>query len=110
MASKIHAFAHLFFIGVVVLFSVVNPVGTAFAVMPYLTLLDKEGKKQAVRKITLCAFCICTVTLIAGEWALKLFGLSIPVVQMAGGIVICKIGWGFLTSDKNDMARRFSTD
>lgn len=104
MASEIHTFVHLFFIGVVALFPVVNPIGTAFVVMPYLSPLDKAGKKQAVGKITLYAFCICTVTLIAGEWVLKLFGLSIPVVQLAGGIMICKMGWGFLTSDKDDSA------
>lgn len=104
MASEIHTFIHLLFIGVVALFPVVNPIGTAFVVMPYLAQLDQAGKKQAVRKITLYAFCICTVTLIAGEWVLKLFGLSIPVVQLAGGIMICKMGWGFLTSDKDDSA------
>ena len=104
MASEIHTFIHLFFIGVVALFPVVNPIGTAFVVMPYLSQLDKAGKKQAVRRITLYAFCICTVTLVAGEWVLKLFGLSIPVVQLGGGIMICKMGWGLLTSDKDDSA------
>jgi multiple antibiotic resistance protein len=38
--------------------------------------------------------------LFAGRWILELFGLSIPVVQLAGGIMICKIGWEFLSSDK----------
>jgi multiple antibiotic resistance protein len=104
MASEIHTFIHLLFIGVVALFPVVNPIGTAFVVMPYFAQLDSAGKKQAVRKITLYAFCVCTVTLIAGEWILKLFGLSIPIVQLAGGIMICKMGWEFLSSDKDENA------
>lgn len=104
MASEIHTFIHLLFIGVVALFPVVNPIGNAFVVMPYFAQLDQDGKQHAVRKITLNSFCICTVALIAGEWVLKLFGLSIPVVQLAGGIMICKMGWGFLTSDKDGSA------
>ena len=44
------------------------------------------------------AFCVCTVGLLAGQWILKLFGLSIPVVQLAGGILICKMGWELLAA------------
>ncbi|HTV87344.1 MAG TPA: MarC family protein [Dyella sp.] len=104
MASQLHNFVHLLFIGVVALFPVINPVGTAFVVMPYFAHMDAAGKKRAVRQITLYAFCVCTGTLIGGAWILKLFGLSIPVVRLAGGIMICKMGWEFLSSDKDESA------
>jgi multiple antibiotic resistance protein len=110
MATELHTFIHLFFIGVVALFPVVNPIGTAFVVMPYFARLDRAGKKRAVGTITLYAFCVCTVTLIAGQWILKLFGLSIPVVQLAGGIMICKMGWEFLSSDDKDASADSSSD
>lgn len=97
MATEFHTFIHLVFISAVALFPVVNPVGTALIVMPYLSRLDDAGKRRAVRLITLYAFCICTVTLLAGQWILKLFGLSIPVVQLAGGIMICRTGWEMLS-------------
>lgn len=71
MASELHRFIHLLFIGVVALFPVVNPLGTAFVVMPCFAHLDGAGKKRAVGQITLYAFCVCTVTLIAGAWILK---------------------------------------
>ncbi|SFN46748.1 MarC family protein [Variovorax sp. OV329] len=98
MAAEFHNFIHLVFISAVALFPVVNPVGSAFVVLPYLSRLDDAGKKRAVRLITLYAFCICTVTLLVGQWILKLFGLSIPVVQLAGGIMICRSGWEMLGS------------
>jgi multiple antibiotic resistance protein len=104
MASELHNFVHLLFIGIVALFPVVNPVGTAFVVMPYFAHLDAAGKKRAVGQITFYAFCICTGTLIGGAWILKLFGLSIPVVRLAGGIMICKMGWEFLSSDSDESA------
>ena len=102
MNQALHDFIHLLFIGFVALFPVVNPIGTAFVVMPYFAHLDDAGKRRAVRKIALYAFCVCIVALLAGQWILKLFGLSVPVVQVAGGIMICKIGWEFLSSDKDD--------
>jgi multiple antibiotic resistance protein len=100
MDAGFHTFIHLLFIGIIALFPVVNPIGSAFIVSPYLSDLTREEKRNAVKKISLYAFCICTVSLFAGHWILELFGLSIPVIQLAGGIMICKMGWEFLSDDK----------
>ena len=100
MSTNLHSFIHLLFIGIIALFPVINPIGSAFIVSPYFNALSKQQKKTAVKKITLYAFLICTVSLFVGEWILRLFGLSIPVIQIAGGIMICKMGWEFLSSDK----------
>jgi multiple antibiotic resistance protein len=100
MTNDLHTFIHLLFIGFIALFPVVNPIGSAFILAPYFTDLTEDQKRTAVRKITFYAFMICVVALFTGHWILQLFGLSIPVVQLAGGIMICKIGWEFLSSDK----------
>jgi multiple antibiotic resistance protein len=76
-------------------------VGSAFIVNPYLSNLNESDKKKAVKKITLYAFCICSVSLFAGHYILELFGISIPVIQLAGGIMICKMGWEFLSANNN---------
>lgn len=89
---------------IIALFPVVNPIGTAFIVMPYFTHLSEPEKKAAVRKITIYAFGVCTVALVAGHFIMELFGISIPVVQLAGGIMICKFGWEFLSSDGEQKA------
>jgi len=113
MNSNLHSFIHLLFIGIIALLPVVNPFGSAFMVSPYLTPLNKKEKKTAVQKITLYAFFICTISLFAGHWILELFGLSIPVIQLGGGIMICKMGWEFLSSDKKSdeaSAQQVETD
>jgi multiple antibiotic resistance protein len=38
-------------------------------------------------------------SLIFGNFVLRLFGLSVPVVQLAGGLVLCSLGWRLLTDD-----------
>ncbi|WP_299290227.1 MarC family protein [uncultured Mucilaginibacter sp.] len=95
-----HSFINLVFIGIIALFPVINPIGSAFIVSPYFLNLNKKDKRKVVQNVSLYAFLICMVSLFAGQWILKLFGISIPIIQLAGGIMICKIGWGFLSSDK----------
>src|SRR6478609_7865002 len=97
MTQDLDSFIHLLFIGVIALFPVVNPVGSAFIVKPYFDQLSDADRRTAVKKISFYAFCICTVTLFAGHWILELFGLTIPVIRVAGGIMICKTGWEFLS-------------
>ncbi len=98
--ANIHTFLQLLFFSIIALFPVVNPVGTAFIVSPYFSGLSDREKKVAVKKITLNAFSICAVTLFVGHWVLEIFGLSIPIIQLAGGIMICKMGWDSLSDDK----------
>jgi multiple antibiotic resistance protein len=95
-----HSFINLVFIGIIALFPVINPIGSAFIVSPYFLGLNKKEKRKVVQKVSLYAFLICVVSLFAGQWILKLFGISIPIIQLAGGIMICKIGWELLSSDK----------
>ncbi len=92
-------FLHLVFVGFVSLFPPVNPPGSALMIDPLLKNLKSGERKNAALKITLYAFMICTVTIVIGSWIFKLFGISLPVVQVAGGILICKMGWGLLSSD-----------
>jgi multiple antibiotic resistance protein len=100
MYDYFYSFIHLIFIGFVALFPVVNPIGNAFILNPYFSDLSRKERKKVVKKIVFYSFIVSAVTLIGGHWVLELFGLSVPVIQLAGGIMICKIGWEFLSTDK----------
>jgi multiple antibiotic resistance protein len=110
MSLIYHPFVHFLFIGIIALFPVVNPIGSAFIINPYLSNLSEIEKRRAVKKITFYAFSICTIALFAGHWILEIFGISIPVIQLAGGIMICKMGWEFLSSDKEEEAPAQNTE
>ena len=102
MPAYYHTFVHLLFISLIALFPVVNPIGSAFMVTPYFSHLSKGEQRKAVRRITVYAFAICTVAFFAGHWILELFGVTIPVIQLAGGIMICKMGWEFISGDNEN--------
>ncbi len=100
--TGVQSFVDMLFIGVIALFPVVNPIGSAFIVNPFLSNLPQPEKRKAVTKITFYAFSLCTIAFFAGHWILELFGITIPIVQLAGGIMICKIGWDLLSPNKKD--------
>lgn len=89
---------HAAFVGFITLFPVVDPIGSAFIVNPYFRHLPLAQRKLAIRKIAWYAMLTVIVALFMGRWILMLFGLSIPVVKLAGGIMICKMGWTSLSS------------
>ena len=93
-------FLHTILIGFLSLFPAVNPIGSAFMVDPLLGDLSFPERRRAAKKISLYAFTICAVSALIGSYILRLFGLSIPIVQLAGGIVICRMGWLLLTTDQ----------
>lgn len=99
MSIDYHAFLNLVFIGFFAIFPVVNPIGGAILMSPFFENLNRAEKRIAVRKVAFNAFLVCVVSLFAGQYILNLFGISIPIVQLAGGIMICKMGWEFLSAD-----------
>ncbi len=102
MVFHLYSFIHFIFIGFIALFPVVNPLGTAFMVNPYLSKLSNKERISAVKRISFYAFILSVFTLLTGHWILEIFGISIPIVQLAGGIMLCKIGWDFLNTVKSD--------
>ncbi|MBS1527015.1 MAG: MarC family protein [Bacteroidetes bacterium] len=110
LAAHLDTFIHLALIGFVALFPVVNPLGTAFIISPYFSELSRKERLKAVKKITFNALALCAFTLFLGHWILQLFGLSIPIIQLAGGIMICKIGWESLAADNPDTKKEAETD
>lgn len=98
----IPSFLHLAFLSIVALFPVINPPGTALMVDPFLNRLGHDQRKAASMRIALYAFLLCVVTLLTGSWLFKVFGVSLAVVQLAGGILICRTGWQMLSSEQGD--------
>ncbi len=78
------------------LLPIVNPVGNApffLALTPGLT--DAE-RGSIARKVAFNGFVLLVVALFFGDDVLAFFGVSVPVVQMAGGLVVAGLGWRLL--------------
>ena len=78
------------------LFPVVNPIGTALILNGMTHGVDDQTWKSMSRKIALYSFLFLSFFFFFGSYILQLFGISIPVVQFSGGIVLASMGWQLL--------------
>jgi multiple antibiotic resistance protein len=79
------------------LFSVVNPI-TAMPV--YLSLMEghtDEEKVHTARKASTYMFFVLIIFLLIGTYILSFFGISLPGIQIAGGLVIVRSGFSMLS-------------
>ncbi len=102
LGDNISNFIHTVFLSFIALFPVINPIGTAFVINPFFEGVDRKERVQYVRRITFMVFYLCIIIIFSGHWILQLFGISVPVVRLAGGIVIFMIGWRMLSSNNSE--------
>ena len=78
------------------LFPVVNPLGGS----PIFLLLSHEYSSAArsvlARRIAINSFWLLAASFLIGTHILKFFGISIPVVQVGGGLLVASTGWAML--------------
>ena len=86
----------------IALFPLLNPIGTAMVLYGMTGHVDDKVWRSASRRIALYSFLLLTVFFFAGRYVLAMFGISIPVVRFAGGMVVASIGWGLLNQKDPD--------
>lgn len=84
------SFVFMFVSAFMALFPVANPVGSGFIVNGFLSGLDAKERKSVIRKIVVNYMLIGIGSLAVGHFVLSLFGLSLPVIELGGGLLICK--------------------
>jgi multiple antibiotic resistance protein len=91
------------------LFSIVNPLSGAFIFFGATRELETRVRAHVSRWVAIYAFSIVTVSLYVGAYVLSFFGISIPVLRVAGGIVVSMTGWRMLTEPDATEQRRSET-
>ena len=84
------------------LFPVVNPIGTALILSGMTSGTDPAVWKDMSRKIAAYSFLVLTSFYLFGSLILQLFGITIPIVQVSGGIVLAVMGWQMLNGSSGD--------
>src|SRR5271166_3428470 len=80
----------------VTLFPVVNPIGDAPIFLSLTRRYPQSAQKLLARKIAAYGFVLLAVSFLFGSVILDFFGISLPVVQIAGGLVLAATGWSLL--------------
>lgn len=93
-----HSLFYTFMASIIALFPVMNILGNGFVVNATLGDLDETRRKAAIKIIIRNCLMVGVGSLLAGQLILWLFGLAIPVIQVGGGIIICRTGLGWLSN------------
>lgn len=81
------------------LFSIINPLGGAFVFLAATKRLTEEARSRLARQVAFYSFITLSVSMLIGVYVLKFFGISMPVLRLAGGIVIALSAWTLLNTE-----------
>jgi multiple antibiotic resistance protein len=84
------------------LFPIVNPLGNAPIFLMLTRGLSNQARAALARTIALNGLVLMLVSLFIGTHILGFFGISIPVVQVSGGLVVAATGWALLRHTDDD--------
>ena len=94
-------FIKVLLVAFVTLFPVVNPIGDAPIFLALTQQYPQSAQRILARKIAAYGFVLLAVSFLFGSMILDFFGISLVVVQIAGGLVVAATGWSLL-NQKDD--------
>ena len=95
-----------FLLAFTALFSIVNPLGGAFIFFGATQDYDPRVRGRIALWVAVYAFAIITTSLYVGAYVLGFFGISMPVLKVAGGIVIALSAWKLLSAPEERQQRK----
>jgi multiple antibiotic resistance protein len=81
---------------VAALFPIVNPLGGAPIFLTMTSTCTSEVREDLARRVAINGFVLLAVSIFTGKHILGFFGISIPVMQVAGGLVLGATAWVLL--------------
>jgi multiple antibiotic resistance protein len=91
------------------LFPIVDPIGGSPVFLSLTQDYSSQTRRLLARRISVDSFILLMASFTIGSHVLSFFGISLPVVQVGGGLIVISTGWAMLTQkDDNDrnMVRR----
>jgi len=86
------------------LFPVVYPIGGGALFLALTKQYDAPARKLLSRRIAVNSFVLLVAAFVIGSHVLSFFGVSLPVVQVGGGLVVISTAWAMLNQKDGDEA------
>ncbi|MDM9622518.1 MarC family protein [Rhizobium sp. S96] len=77
-------------------FPVVNPPGSALVFLGLTRGATPELRATLARRIALNSLILLTCSFLLGALILQFYGISVPILRVAGGIIVAVAGWKLL--------------
>lgn len=96
------AFTQILLGTIISLLPIVNPFSVAVTFISLSKDMDDGRRKRQALLASVYMACILIVFLVAGVLIMKFFGISLPGIRVAGGIIIMYIGFKMLNPQPQD--------
>ena len=80
----------------VALFPIVDPLGGSPFFLALTREYSTEARKALSWRIAMNSFFLLVGSYFVGTYVLAFFGISVPVVQVGGGLIVIATGWSLL--------------
>jgi multiple antibiotic resistance protein len=90
-----------FALGFSALLPLVNPLGSALLLVGIVGTVPLSLYRMLARRIAINVIIFFAIIELVGSAVLNFFGISLPIVQVSGGLVIASIGWSLLNQQEN---------
>ena len=92
-------------VALVTLVPIINPVSTAVLLLGISSHLSKEERNSQITRACIYMTAILVTFLLLGHLVMVAFGISIPGIRIAGGLVIGFLGFRMLFPDEGQITR-----
>jgi multiple antibiotic resistance protein len=84
------------------LLPIANPFSTAPVFVAVTQRMNETRRNQQARMAAIYTTAVLVGALLAGAIVLEFFGISIPALRIAGGMIVAKVGFGMLNPDPEE--------
>src|SRR5262245_10298042 len=85
----------------VTLLPIINPLSTA-GVFTAMAGDDPVTNRQLARQVAINCWFVLVGSMLIGTYVLDLFGISIPIVRLGGGLLVAASAWRMLNRSDDD--------
>jgi multiple antibiotic resistance protein len=96
MGISMNAVADSFLLVYAGLFPIVNPIGSAPIFLALTSNNSIAVRRGLARRVAINGFILLLGSLFVGSHVLVFFGITLPVVRIAGGLAVASFGWRLL--------------
>ena len=88
------------------LLPLINPLGDALVFVSLVGAAPPSLYRSLARKIAISTTIFLVTIEVIGTALLKFFGISLPVIQVAGGLTLAAMGWGMLNEQQTQTKQK----
>ena len=85
-----------FLLVIAAIFPVVNPPGSALVFLALTNGVSSEVRRKIAWRVAINSFVVLIISVLLGALVLEFYGISIPVLRVAGGCIVAVAGWRLL--------------